>query len=187
VANTVDPFGGSWHIERLTDGIAMLILAGISVTTYAADKVAWIAVPAALIAFGYAALAIQPLGQALIAIAGRLPGLRKVAPKLSEMYGAMRICAAPAPLLITLLALGGLGGGLTWYRLGQAPRPPAPGPRRHSCARLRRALHPQMELLSKLLRSRFRPAQHLRSPHAPHPRQQPQPLSPCLFFFALFL
>jgi chromate transporter len=30
------------------------------------------------------------------------------------------------PLLITLLALGGLGGGLTWYRLGQAPRPPAP-------------------------------------------------------------
>jgi uncharacterized protein (TIRG00374 family) len=56
-----------------------------------------------LIAFGYAALAIQPLGQALIAIAGRLPGLRKVAPKLSEMYGAMRICAAPAPLLITLL------------------------------------------------------------------------------------
>jgi uncharacterized protein (TIRG00374 family) len=90
-------------VERLTDGIAMLILAGISVTTYAADKVAWIAVPAALIAFGYAALAIQPLGQALIAIAGRLPGLRKVAPKLSEMYGAMRICAAPAPLLITLL------------------------------------------------------------------------------------
>ena len=88
--------------ERLTDGIAMLILASISITTYAGDKISYIAIPGALIALGYAALAIEPLGRGLIAVAGRLPGLRKIAPKLSEMYGALRVCAAPIPLLVTL-------------------------------------------------------------------------------------
>ncbi|MCB9793851.1 MAG: flippase-like domain-containing protein [Alphaproteobacteria bacterium] len=89
--------------ERLTDGIAMLALAAISVGTYASDKVHWIAIPSAIVAAGMLILASKRASMGILAVLGRLPGLSRVAPKLVEMYLAMRTCLAPAPLLITLL------------------------------------------------------------------------------------
>lgn len=90
--------------ERLTDGIAMLILAGISVSTYAGDKVIWIAVPGALVAIGLAVLANARLTMLLLRIAERLPLVGKIAHKLEEMVLAMRLCVAPVPLLATVAA-----------------------------------------------------------------------------------
>ena len=43
--------------ERLTDGIAMLILAGLGVTTYASDKIHYLTVPAVMIVAGLLVLA----------------------------------------------------------------------------------------------------------------------------------
>lgn len=90
--------------ERLTDGIAMLILAGLSVTTYAGDKIHYLTVPAALVVGGLAVLSSTRLSTTLLHLLGRLPLLGRVAHKLEEMYLAMRTCLAPLPFLLTVVA-----------------------------------------------------------------------------------
>ncbi len=89
--------------ERLTDGIAMLILAAISVSTYAADKIQWVAIPAAVVVAGLVILASERLSLAILGLMGKLPGISKIADKLVEMYQAMRTCLAPAPFFITVV------------------------------------------------------------------------------------
>ncbi len=90
--------------ERLTDGIAMLMLAAIGVTTYAADSVTYIIVPAALILVGLAVLMHRGLSLwILVKVLGRLPLIRRIAHKLEEMYVAMRTCLSPMALLWTTL------------------------------------------------------------------------------------
>lgn len=90
--------------ERLTDGIAMLILAGLSVTTYAGDKVHYLAIPGALVVLGLAVLANSRLSMLILRFAERMPVVGKIAHKLEEMYVAMRLCVAPVPLLATVAA-----------------------------------------------------------------------------------
>ena len=90
--------------ERLTDGIAMLILAGLSVTTYAGDKVHYLTIPAALVVGGIAVLSSQRLSMAILGLCARLPVVGKVAHKLEEMYLSMRTSVAPAPLGLTIVA-----------------------------------------------------------------------------------
>jgi len=89
--------------ERLTDGIAMLILAAISVSTYAADKVQWVAIPAAITAAGLLVLASERLSLAILGLLGKLPVISKVADKLTELYRAMRACLSPVPFVVTVL------------------------------------------------------------------------------------
>ncbi len=87
--------------ERLTDGIAMVILAGISVGTYAADQ-AWVLwALAGTTAFGLAVLAHEGLSLAILGLLARLPLIGRVGHKLEELYRAMRICVSPVPLLAT--------------------------------------------------------------------------------------
>lgn len=88
--------------ERLTDGIAMLILAGLSVTTHAGDRVHYLAIPAVFIALGLAVLSSQRLSMGILGVAARVPLIGRVAHKLEEMYLAMRACLAPVPLLLTI-------------------------------------------------------------------------------------
>lgn len=90
--------------ERLTDGIAMLILAGLSVSTYAGDKVHYLTIPAGLVVAGLAVLSSARLSTAILHLLGRLPLLGRVAHKLEEMYLAMRTCLAPLPFLLTVVA-----------------------------------------------------------------------------------
>jgi cyclopropane fatty-acyl-phospholipid synthase-like methyltransferase len=64
-------------------------------------------------------------------------------------------------------------------------------PRRRAGARVRRTLHPQMELLPLLLRGGLRPAQHLGRAHAAHAAEQPprfeaEPTAMILFLRGLF-
>jgi len=89
--------------ERLTDAIAMLILAGISVGSYAADKVHYLTIPAVLIVLGLAVLAHEGLSMATVRFLGRLPGLRNVSDKLAEMLVSLRSCVAPIPLVFTIV------------------------------------------------------------------------------------
>lgn len=89
--------------ERLTDGIAMLMLAGVGVTTYAADQTVYIIALLAVIAGGLAVLANKTVSLFIIKMLGNLPVVGRVAPRLEEMYTAMRVCLAPVPFLFTVV------------------------------------------------------------------------------------
>ena len=89
--------------ERLTDGIAMLILAAFSVGTYAGDKVYYVLVPALVVGVLLAVLASQRLSMFILALLCRLPGLGRIGHKLEEMYLAMRTCLSPGPFLAMVL------------------------------------------------------------------------------------
>lgn len=88
--------------ERLTDGIAVVILAAVGVSTYLADSATLIAATLAATAAGLLVLSVESLSLTLISWIGRLPVLGRVAPRLEEAYRAMRTCVAPIPLLVTL-------------------------------------------------------------------------------------
>jgi len=88
--------------ERLTDAIAMLALAGISVTTYAADKVVYVVAPLVVVAVGLAVLAHEGLTLSALRLMGRLPMVGRVVPKLEEMVRATRICLAPVPFVVSI-------------------------------------------------------------------------------------
>lgn len=90
--------------ERLTDGIAVLILAAVGVSTYAGDHVGAVFVPIGLSAAGLLVLSHMPTSMAILGLLRRVPKLRAIGGKLEEMYLAMRICVAPVSLLLTLLA-----------------------------------------------------------------------------------
>lgn len=89
--------------ERLTDGIAMLILAGLSVSTYAGDKTHYIAIPAVVGAAGLGVLAWKQLSMAILGLMGRMPVIGRFGHKLEEMYLAMRTCLAPGPFIVAVL------------------------------------------------------------------------------------
>lgn len=104
--------------ERLTDGIAALALAAISVGTYAGDRVEYVFVPMAAVVVGLGVLAHEGLSTAILRVLTRLPGLHRVGARLEAMYRAMRICVAPAPLMLTVVAsLVAWGGECVGYML----------------------------------------------------------------------
>lgn len=89
--------------ERLTDGIAMLLLAGIGITTYASDQMQWIVIPSLLTLAGLLVLANDNATNFFLNIFRSLPVIDKIIPKIEEMIDAMRVCVAPIPLIWTVL------------------------------------------------------------------------------------
>ncbi len=89
--------------ERLTDAIAMLILAGLSVSTYAAGQEQYLLIPAGAVVAGLVVLAVPALSMRIFDLLALLPGVSRIVPKLRELYAAMRTCVAPAPLVLTIL------------------------------------------------------------------------------------
>jgi uncharacterized protein (TIRG00374 family) len=89
--------------ERATDGIAVVALAAIGVSTYRAENMATIAFTIGVIALALAILAIEPLSLALIRLFARVPVLGRVAERVEEAYRAMRSCLAPVPLALTVV------------------------------------------------------------------------------------
>lgn len=88
--------------ERLTDGIAMLILAGIGVTTYASDQLEYVLIPAIGIVLGLLILASPRASALCLKILEPLPVISKVIPKIEEMMVSMRTCVAPVALMWTV-------------------------------------------------------------------------------------
>ena len=89
--------------ERLTDALAMLLLAGIGITTYAADQIHYVIIPTALALAGIAVLLNEKLSLWMIDVLGHIGPLAKITPKLKEMLTAMRTCVAPIALLWTTM------------------------------------------------------------------------------------
>ena len=94
--------------ERLTDGIAMLILATIGlamVSGSAEDADHWtkLLIVGVIIFSGLIVLASERLSVWIIEKMSFLPGVGKISPKLKEMYAAMRTCLAPTPFLFTIM------------------------------------------------------------------------------------
>jgi len=113
--------------ERLTDGIAILVLAAISVSTYAGDQASLVFVPIGLTVGGLAVLANERVSLAILGAMGRVPGVKPVAVRLTLMYRAMRICVAPTSLTIlvavSMVAWGGecIGYWLVLKGFGATP------------------------------------------------------------------
>lgn len=104
--------------ERLTDGIAVLVLAAISVSTYAGDQARLVFVPIALTVAGLAVLSSQGVSLGILNGLAKIPLFERVAVRLIEMYTAMRICLAPVPLVVTVLvSMVAWGGECVGYWL----------------------------------------------------------------------
>lgn len=104
--------------ERLTDGIAVLVLAAISVSTYAGDQARLVFVPIALTVAGLAVLSSQGVSLGILNALAKIPLFERVAVRLIEMYTAMRICLAPVPLVVTVLvSMVAWGGECVGYWL----------------------------------------------------------------------
>jgi uncharacterized membrane protein YbhN (UPF0104 family) len=91
--------------ERVTDGIAVVALAALGVSTFYAEGAQALLWTIGLIAAGLAVVATRPLALALIAAVRWIPAIgHPVADKLAPAYDALRTCVAPVPLAITVLA-----------------------------------------------------------------------------------
>ncbi len=89
--------------ERATDAVAMLALAGVSVTTYAADKTAYLVGPAVLILAAVGVVASKRLSELALGICDKLPVARRFTPKVREMLGATRVVVSPTSFVVTTL------------------------------------------------------------------------------------
>lgn len=88
--------------ERLTDGIALLILTATGITTFAGEQVGWLIGLSLCIIACLAVLAHEGLSMGILKILGRIGPLSKIVPKLIEMLKSMRTCVAPASLVWTI-------------------------------------------------------------------------------------
>lgn len=85
--------------ERLTDLVALVALTALGALAF---RSGWVlaAGGAAAVAALLVACAWRPLGEAILRLVERLPGLRRLAPRLRAAYGALWECARPVPLLV---------------------------------------------------------------------------------------
>ena len=88
--------------ERTTDGIAVVALAAVGVTTYYAEGTHLILGVIAAILLTIAAIAIEPVALKGIRMVSAIPVVGRISPRLEEAYQALRVCLAPIPLLVTV-------------------------------------------------------------------------------------
>jgi uncharacterized protein (TIRG00374 family) len=92
--------------ERVTDLLALLLLALVGVFTFEVDR-RFLAAGAILVGLGIAVVSFEPMAELALGLAGRLPGLRRIAPKLREFHVSTAALLRPVPLLVaTLLSIG---------------------------------------------------------------------------------
>ena len=95
--------------ERLTDLLALAILTSLGCVAF---QHGWAVAVTAMLMVGIlvVSVAYRPLGEGFIRVAGRLPGLRRLAPRLMEAYSALHTMTRPiAVLCATALAFSGWG------------------------------------------------------------------------------
>ncbi|MCA9490320.1 MAG: flippase-like domain-containing protein [Myxococcales bacterium] len=90
--------------ERGTDGLAVVILAAFSVSTYYAEATSLIFGTLAAILAIVGAIAVRPVAVGLIGLVGRIPPLAGLSHRLLDTYEATRACLAPVPFLVTMVA-----------------------------------------------------------------------------------
>jgi uncharacterized protein (TIRG00374 family) len=85
--------------ERLTDLMGLLLLACVGIFTFKADPL-FLIIGAGLIVFGLVVISVEPIAKFFLRLCRRLPGLRKLAPKLEEAYRTTAELLRPAPLVL---------------------------------------------------------------------------------------
>jgi uncharacterized protein (TIRG00374 family) len=91
--------------ERVTDLVALLLLALVGVFSFDQRGIdrRFLIAGAALVVAGVLVVSVDPLAEAAIAVVGRLPGLRRLAPRLGEFHRSTATLLRPAPLLVATL------------------------------------------------------------------------------------
>jgi uncharacterized protein (TIRG00374 family) len=85
--------------ERVTDLLALLLLALAGIFHFDVDR-RFLVAGAVLVLGGVLVVSIDPLAEAALALAARLPGVRRFAPKLREMHVATAALLHPRPLAL---------------------------------------------------------------------------------------
>jgi uncharacterized protein (TIRG00374 family) len=88
--------------ERFTDLVGLLALAGVGAFSFHIPP-GFLVAAALLIALGLIVISVEPLARGLLALVGRLPGGRRLSPKLDELYGTTAALLRPAPLLLAVV------------------------------------------------------------------------------------
>jgi uncharacterized protein (TIRG00374 family) len=88
--------------ERVTDLVALLLLALVGVFSFDVDR-RFLVAGVALVLAGLAVVLIDPLARAAIAIASRLPILRRFAHRFSDFHAHTAVLLAPRPLIVASL------------------------------------------------------------------------------------
>lgn len=88
--------------ERLTDLIALLLLAGAGAFTFDVDR-RFLVVGAVLVVAAIAAVTVDPVVQPLLRLLARVPGIRRFAPRLAVAHESTAALLRPAPLAVALL------------------------------------------------------------------------------------
>jgi uncharacterized protein (TIRG00374 family) len=88
--------------ERVTDGVAVVMLATVGVTTFAPDRIDVVLFAVGVLAAGFAVLLSKTLSLAILGVLRRLPLIGRVGDKLEDAYLATRECLSPVPLMVTV-------------------------------------------------------------------------------------
>lgn len=88
--------------ERATDGIAVVALAAVGVTTFFAEATQLIYGTIAAIVLGLVAISSRWLVHGVLDLLRPLPVIGALAGRLEEAYDATRACFAPVPLAVTV-------------------------------------------------------------------------------------
>jgi uncharacterized membrane protein YbhN (UPF0104 family) len=114
--------------ERLTDSVALLIIAGAGIFVFGDLWQVFVAVAVGAVLI-VAVAGHRPTAMALLRLGGRIPVVRRFVPQLEEFYEASRVLMAPGPVAlmsglsalswffevlafyVTLIGLGVAGGG----------------------------------------------------------------------------
>lgn len=88
--------------ERLTDGIAVVMLAAVGVSTFYPEQTGLIAGTLVACALGLVAISVAPLVHGALNLLDRLAPLPNVVARLREAYDALRTCLSPGALFVTV-------------------------------------------------------------------------------------
>jgi len=88
--------------ERVTDLVALLLLALVGVFHYDVDR-RFLVAGAALVVAGLVVVSVDPVAKAAIALAGKLPVLRRFAHRFDDAHAHTAILLAPLSLIVTTL------------------------------------------------------------------------------------
>lgn len=106
--------------ERVIDGIAMLLLAGIGLIAFPEPRAQSVAVLLlAVFIVGIIVIQIRPLALRVLAFAHRVPIIRRFSDQLYTLYDSSYMLFRPVPLLLAL-AMGVLAWGTSGLAFGVA-------------------------------------------------------------------
>jgi uncharacterized protein (TIRG00374 family) len=92
--------------ERVTDLAGLLLLALVGVFSFDVDR-RFLFVGAGMVVAGLLVVSVDPLAKAAIALAGKLPGVRRFAHRLEDFHAHTATLLAPGPLVVaTIIASG---------------------------------------------------------------------------------